>query len=104
MALSSLAHPTAAADEIDGQSFLSFFGSMGSSVGSQLAAAKTGQSTQQDLLTQAQSLRQQTSGVDLNEEATRVLELQRSYQAASKLMTVIDDMTQSLLAIIPQAG
>jgi flagellar hook-associated protein FlgK len=47
-------------------------------------------------------MRQQISGVDLNQEATRVLELQSSYQAASKLITVIDNMTQSVLAIIPQ--
>jgi flagellar hook-associated protein 1 FlgK len=102
LSLAALANPTNAADQMNGQSFLEFFGSIAANIGGQLATAKDGQSTQQDLLTQAQSLRQQTSGVDLNEEATRVLELQTSYQAASRMMTVIDNITQSLLAIIPQ--
>ena len=100
--LASMANPTNAADEINGQSYTAFFGSIGANVGAQLSSAQTNQTTQQAVVTQAQSMRQQVSGVDLNEEATRVLELQSSYEAASKLMTVIDNMTQSVLAIIPQ--
>jgi flagellar hook-associated protein 1 FlgK len=102
--LASLANPTNSADEINGQSFTGFFGNIAASVGTQLASAQSNQGTQQDVLTQAQSLRQQASGVDLNTEATRVLELQSSYQAASKLITVIDSMAQSVLAIIPQSA
>jgi flagellar hook-associated protein FlgK len=101
--LAQLANPSNAADEINGQSFTAFFGSIGTSVGAQLSAAQSNQSTQKDVVTQAQLMRQQISGVDLNEEATRVLELQSSYQAASKMITVIDNMTQSVLAMIPQS-
>jgi flagellar hook-associated protein 1 FlgK len=100
--LASMSNPTSSANEINGQSYTAFFGSIGSNVGTQLSAAQTNQTSQQDVVTQAQSLRQQMSGVDLNEEATRVLELQSSYQAASKMITVIDNLTQSVLAIIPQ--
>lgn len=100
--LASLENPSNSADEINGQSYTAFFAGIASNVGAQLSAAQTNQSSQQDVVTQAQSLRQQISGVDLNEEATRVLELQSSYQAASKMITVIDNMTQSVLAIIPQ--
>lgn len=102
--LASLSNPTSAAYEIDGQSYTSFFGNIGASVGAQLSSAQTGESTQQDVVTQAQALRQQVSGVDLNTEATRVLELQSSYEAASKMITVIDNMVQSVLAIIPQSS
>jgi flagellar hook-associated protein 1 len=55
---------------------------------------------QQDVVTQAQSLRQQVSGVDLNTEATQLLQLQSSYQAASKMMTVIDNLIQAVIGLI----
>jgi flagellar hook-associated protein 1 FlgK len=104
LGLSALAKPTSTADEINGQSFTAYFGSIAAAVGSRLADATNGQSVQQSVVTQAQSLRQQLSGVDLNTEATRVLQLQASYQAASKMITVIDTLTQSALAIIPQSA
>jgi flagellar hook-associated protein 1 FlgK len=102
LSLASLANPSDPASKINGQSYTAFFGGIAASVGAQLASASSNQSTQQGIVTQAQTMRQQISGVDLNQEATRVLELQSSYQAASKLITVIDNMTQSVLAIIPQ--
>ena len=48
-----------------------------------------------------QSLQQQVSGVSLDEEATRLVQLQSSYDAASKIVTVIDDTLQNLLNMIP---
>lgn len=98
--LSALANPTNPADQINGQSYAGYFGTIASNVGARLSAAKLDQTTQQDLVTQAQNMRQQLSGVNLNEEATRILQLQSSYQAASKLITVIDHMTESVLNII----
>jgi len=56
--------------------------------------------SQQDVVTQTQALRQQISGVDLNAEATTLLQLQSSYQAASKMVTVIDSLTQTILQLI----
>lgn len=100
LSLASLSNPTTSADEIGGQSFTQYFGSIAAGVGSQLSNATANQTTQQDLLTQAQSLRQESSGIDLNEEATKVLEFQRSYQAASKLMSVIDQMVQTVINLI----
>lgn len=102
LTLAGLANPSSSANEIAGQSFTAFFGTIAANVGASLSAAKTNQSSQQDLLTQAQQMRQQASGVDLNKEATRVLELQTAYQAASKMINVIDTLTQSVLSIIPQ--
>jgi flagellar hook-associated protein 1 FlgK len=52
-------------------------------------------------LTQAQTLRQQTSGVSLNAEAANLISFERAYQASAKLLTVLDSLTQSLLSIIP---
>ena len=97
LSLSALANSQSA---MGGQSYTQFFGSIAAGVGAQLSNATSGQSVQQDLLTQTQSLRQQISGVDLNEEATKVLELQSAYQAASKMVNVIDTLTQTVLGMI----
>jgi flagellar hook-associated protein 1 FlgK len=98
--LASLSNSTASADQIGGQTFTQYFGSIAAGVGSELSNATANQTTHQDLLTQAQSLRQDASGIDLNEEATKVLEFQRAYQAASKLMSVVDQMVQTVINLI----
>jgi flagellar hook-associated protein 1 len=98
--LADLADSTNSADQINGQTYTAFFGSIAGNIGSQLSTAQTGQSLQTDLLSQAKALRQQVSGVDLNEEATKVLEFQRSYQAASKMMSVVDEMMQTVINLI----
>jgi flagellar hook-associated protein 1 FlgK len=86
---------------VSGQGFTQYFSSLVASVGNAANNANTGASTQTQLVAQAKSLQQQVSGVSLDEEAVRLVQLQSSYQAASKVVTVIDQMTQSLLAMIP---
>ena len=54
----------------------------------------------QQSVTQAQALRTQVSGVSLNEEAINVMELQRGYQAISKMITVIDGLTDTLINMV----
>jgi flagellar hook-associated protein 1 FlgK len=40
------------------------------------------------------------NGVNLDEEMTALLELERSYQASSKLITMIDSMFEALLTAV----
>jgi flagellar hook-associated protein 1 FlgK len=42
--------------------------------------------------------RESISGVSLDEEASSLLQFQRSYQAAARVMTVVDEMTQTILS------
>lgn len=88
---------------IDGLSFTSFFGNIASGVGTALSNAQAGQTTQQDAVTQTEALRQQLSGVDLNSEAANLLQLQNSYEAASKMITVINNLTTTVLNLIGNA-
>jgi flagellar hook-associated protein 1 FlgK len=98
--LANLATPQSAADEIDNVSYTQFFGNMASSLGAAISSAQSNQTTQQGLVTQAQTLRQQTSGVSLDSEAIKILEFQRSYQAVSKMVTILDDLTQTVVNMI----
>jgi flagellar hook-associated protein 1 FlgK len=81
-----------------------FYGNLGAQVGNDLSTATNNQTTKQQLLMQAQALRQQTSGVSLDQEAENLIEFQRAYQANAKMLTVLDSLTNTLMNIIPATG
>jgi flagellar hook-associated protein 1 FlgK len=96
----ALAGLATAANGIDGQSFSQNFGNIAAGVGTALSSATTAQTEQTSLLAQAQSLRATAQGVDLNQEAVTVTELQTSIDAASKVFSVIDQLTQTIINLI----
>src|SRR5665213_1125908 len=85
---------------IEGQSFTKYFAPLTATVGNAVNNANTAATAQSQLVAQAKSLQQQVSGVSLDQEAVRLVELQSSFQAASKVVTVIDNLTQSLMAMV----
>ena len=85
---------------INGMGFTQYFGTLVSQVGNAVSNASTSATAQTQLVSQAKSLQQQLSGVNLDEEAVRLVQLQSSYQAASKVVTVIDELTQSLISMV----
>ena len=98
--LANLATPQTAADEIANVSYTQYFGNIAASLGTAITDAQNNQTTAQGLVTQAQDLRQQTSGVSLDSEAIKILEFQRSYQAVSKVVTMLDSLTQTVIDMI----
>ena len=100
LALSQLATPLAAGDEINGMSYSEFYGNMAANIGSQLQNASNGEQVQQSLLAQARDQRQQISGVSLDQEAMTLVEFQRAYQANSRFITVLDQLTQDTINIL----
>ncbi len=93
----------ASAKGVNGYTFSQFYGNLGGRVGNDLSAAKDSQTTKQNLLSQAQALRQQVSGVSLDQEAENLITFQRSYQATAKMLTVLNTLTETLMNIIPNA-
>lgn len=85
----------------DGEGFTGYFAALTSTVGNAVNNANTEATAQSQLVAQAKSLQQQVSGVSLDEEAARLVQLQSSYDASSKFVTVIDDTLQTLLTMIP---
>ena len=86
--------------QINGYNFTQFYGSIAAKVGGSVADAKANQNTETQLLSQARTIRQDASGVSLDEEAAYVLQVQRGYQAVSKLLTVISSLTDTVLGLI----
>src|SRR5271165_1214617 len=88
------------ATPIGGFTFTQAFGNLSADVGRDISDASNNQTTGQSLLAQAQTLRSNASSVSLDEEATRLIQYQQAYEATSKLITVINEMTQTLIGII----
>jgi flagellar hook-associated protein 1 FlgK len=94
--LASLAH----AKELNGFSYTEAYGNLVGRVGRDLAAAKGDVDTRSALVSQAKSFRAQSSEVSLDEEAAKLLAFQKSYEASAKLVNALNDMTDSILALL----
>jgi flagellar hook-associated protein 1 FlgK len=79
---------------------LSFYSSTAAQVGRTIANATAGSDGATQALTQAKAFRNSVSGVSLDQEAIRVMELQRGYQAASQLIGVVNSLTDSIMNMI----
>jgi flagellar hook-associated protein 1 FlgK len=75
--------------------YASYVNNIGNAAG-QLKAASTSQSA---LVTQITSAQQAVSGVNLDEEASNLLQYQQAYQANSKVIQTAESMFQTLLGI-----
>jgi flagellar hook-associated protein 1 FlgK len=100
MALAGLGQSKAATDTINGQSIQDFLNGQTQILGQQSATAAANQSVARQAVTQAQALRAQVSGVSLDEEAIRVMELQRGYQSMSKMISVINGLADTLMQMV----
>jgi flagellar hook-associated protein 1 FlgK len=100
LALAGLENPTSAADEINGESYTAAYGDMASQAGNLVNQATEDQTVAKSALTQAQSLLQQDSGVDLNTQAALLVEYQRSYEANSEMVTVLNQLLQDTINML----
>jgi len=74
---------------------------MASNVGTLLDNANNNLQTQQAAVSQAQNVRQQLSGVSLDEEATILLQFQQAYEASSKLINILDQLSEDTINMLP---
>ena len=74
-------------------SFLALVGD----IGSQVESAQTGLAFRQSLLTQTQARRESASGVNIDEEMTKLILFQRAFEASSLLVRTADEMYGALI-------
>lgn len=84
-------------DVVGSQTASGFFASFLDQVGSATAAATTNNTAQQTNLAQLTTQRDSLSGVSLDEEAANLTQYQRSYQAASQVLTIINSLMASAI-------
>lgn len=80
-------------------SYSTIYAQLVSSVGNKGGEVNTVLKAQTTLLTTAQDARDSVSGVNLDEEATKLLEYQQAYQAAAKMLEIASKLFDSILAI-----
>lgn len=102
-ALAALANSGNPQAQIEGVDFTSFYAGIAAAAGQENQTAQQNSEVQQQVLSQAQSLRDQISGVSLDSQAAQVLEFQRAYQAVARVLTVVNSLADSILSLVPQA-
>ena len=75
-------------------------GGLTTQIGASARAADYSMKAQQVIAENAQATRDSISGVNLDEEAADMLQLQQAYQAASQLISAADTMFQSILRAV----
>jgi flagellar hook-associated protein 1 FlgK len=79
---------------------LSHYNASIAKIGADDQSAKTAVTNQTQLLHQLQNMQSSVSGVSLDEEMTNLMQYQRSYQAAAKMLTTMDGLMDSLLNLL----
>jgi flagellar hook-associated protein 1 FlgK len=82
----------ATANIVGGQTASGFFAAFLGQIGTATAGATTDNKAQQAALTQLTTQRNSLSGVSLDEEAANLTQYQRSYQAAAKVLSIVNSI------------
>jgi flagellar hook-associated protein 1 len=77
--------------------FSDYYHSIVSRVGADVQYANTRVENQSEMLTYLDNYRESISGVSLDEEMINLIQYQRSYESAAKLISVVDEMLATLL-------
>ncbi len=96
LALSQLS----SAAQLNGLSYTQYFAAMASHTGALLNDAESVLGAQQSAVAQAQNVRQQLSGVSLDQEATILMQFQQAYEANSKLITLLNQLAEDTLNML----
>jgi flagellar hook-associated protein 1 len=86
--------------EINGATFVQYYSQLATQIGGDVSNAQADQQQSQAQLTQAQTAVSNVSGVNLNTEATTLLQYQQSYQAIGQMVGVLDNLTQTLINMV----
>lgn len=78
-------------------SYQDTYGRLVADIAVQTRQAETGATTESVLLSQAVGARESVSGVNLDEEAADLIRYQQAYQAAAQMISVADQLFQTLL-------
>lgn len=95
---------SAALPALGGVSSTDFYSNVASGIGSLASSASTTQQTETSVLTQAQNLRSQLSGVSLNEQAADLLQFQQTYQASAEAISEIGNTLQYFMTAMQQVS
>ena len=94
--LSGNSFSTASGDSIDG-TFTQYLANAVSNIGQSLSTANTNLSDQQNIQTLVQNQRSATSGVNMDEEMSNLVQYQRAYQASADVFSVLNSLLDTVV-------
>lgn len=80
--------------------FDDYYNALAGDVGSGVAQAQTNSDHQSAVSLQLSTYREEISGVSLDEEMVDLIQFQSAYNAAAKLVSTVDEMLDSLIAMV----
>jgi len=80
--------------------FSQFYGQIAGRVGRNLANAREDQRAHNLLLSQSRLMRAEITEVSLDEEAAKLIQFQRAYQASAELVRVLNTLTQDMINLM----
>ena len=90
----------ATSKEINNFTFTQYYGQIGGKAGNALASAREQEHTQSLLVAQARNVREQQSGVSLDQEASYLIAFQRQYEANSELVRVLNSLMETTIGML----
>lgn len=88
------------AETIGGFSYQDIYGQLLAQVGTQANSAKVSYMADQSVLTASENALQSVAGVNLDEEAARLIQYQQAYTASTRLITTYQTIFDSLLSAV----
>ena len=85
---------------IGGLTLSQYYGSLASGLGTKLDTIRGRSTSDGQLLLQARNLRQEATGVSIDQEAAKLLEYQRGFQAVGQVLGILNEMSDTLLNIL----
>jgi flagellar hook-associated protein 1 len=90
---------TTATSVVPGETITDAYASAMSDIGVRVQGARTSAEMSASVASDAETLRSGKAGVNLDEEAARLIQFQQSYQAASKMLQVAQAVFDTLLRV-----
>ncbi len=84
----------------DGSSFGDYFSAWLGNVGSDSAQAQNSAAAHQETTALVDNYRESVKGVSLDEEATKLIQYQQTYNAAAKLVSMVDEMLSVVIGMV----
>jgi flagellar hook-associated protein 1 FlgK len=66
------------------------------------STASTNQTSQESVVSQTKSLRDQASGVSLDQQAVLLLQFQKGYEATARLLSTLNSITETTINLITE--
>ncbi len=74
-----------------------FYNSLISKIGTEAREARQEYTTQSELMTELENMRQSVMGVNLDEEMANMVQFQQSYNAAARMISTMNDMLDTII-------